>query len=420
MNCCFKLSLAASILLFVASSCSKKFERVQVDPPPLASSEPSVETLPKIAADQIPFFQQQTRVGAVHTTAPLDVKIITKALKFPWSLAFLPDGRMLVTEKPGNMRIVTSSGTVGAPITGLPPVKYRSNSGLLDVVLDPDFASTRSIFWVFVEPLTPTNFITSIAKGKLSVDETKLEDLKIIYRAYPSYTELRHNGAQLLFDKSGYLYACFGEHYDDVVRVLAQDLSSSIGKIIRIQKDGTAAPGNPFAKTPGALPEIWSLGHRDPQGLAFNPLTGDLWESEHGPMAGDEINLIRAGYNYGWPVIAYGYENSGPLMGTTVGNGTHQQGMKQPVYYWDPAIAPSGIAFYTGALIPEWKNNLFVASLLGKHISRLVLYNNQVFGEERLLSGEGQRFRKVIQGPDGAIYAITDETEGRIYRIGVK
>ncbi|WP_204985968.1 PQQ-dependent sugar dehydrogenase [Mucilaginibacter psychrotolerans] len=327
---------------------------------------------------------------------------------------------MLVTEKPGTIRIVTTAGVVSAAIDGVPPVKYRSNSGLQDIVLDPDFASTRLVFWSFVEPITPTSFVTSIARVKLSANETKFEDVTIIYRANPSYTGYQHPGSQLLFCKNGYLFACFGERYDDVIRIQAQYLSSPLGKIVRIKKDGTAAPGGPFAATPGALPEIWSLGHRDPQGLAFNPVTGDLWESEHGPMAGDEINLIRPGYNYGWPVIAYGYENSGPLVGKTVGNGTKQEGMKQPVYYWDPAIAPSGIAFYTGTQVPEWKNNLFVAALKGKHIVRLVLYGNQVFGEERLLAAEGQRFRKVIQGPDGALYALTDQTVGRIYRIGAK
>lgn len=410
-------SIAACCAVLTITSCSKKFERVQVDPPPLPSSLPSVETMNKIATEQVPFYPLQTRVGAVHTVAPLNIKIITSGLKFPWSMAFLPDGRMLVTEKPGTIRIVTAAGAIGNAISGVPPVKYRSDSGLQDIVLDPDFATTRLVFWSFVEPVTPTDFVTSIARAKLSADETKFEEVTIIYRATPTYTDVLHPGSQLLFDKSGYIFACFGEHYDDAIRAKAQDLGSALGKIVRIKKDGTAAPGGPFTNTAGARPEIWSLGHRDPQGLAFNPATGDLWESEHGPMAGDEVNLIRPGYNYGWPVIAYGHENSGPLIGTTVGNGTKQEGMKQPVYYWDPAIAPSGITFYTGSLIPEWKNNLFVAALKGKHIIRLVLSGNQVFGEERLLEAEGQRFRKIMQGPDGALYALTDQTAGRIYRI---
>jgi glucose/arabinose dehydrogenase len=420
MNHRFRVNIIVSSVLIIITSCSKKIDRVAVDPPPLASAEPSVETRPKVATDQTPFFQLQTRAGAVHTTTPLDVKVITNSLTFPWSLAFLPDGRMLVTEKPGTMRIVTAAGAVGAAINGVPPVKYRTNSGLLDVVLDPDFAASRLVFWVYAERLSATEFVTSIARGKLSDDESKFESVMVIYRATPAYSGSSHPGAQLIFDKNGYLFACFGERYDDEVRVQAQQLNSSLGKIVHIKKDGSAAPGNPFENTAGARPEIWSIGHRDPQGLAFNPTTGDLWESEHGPMAGDEINLIRAGANYGWPVIAYGYENTGPLMGTTVGNGTRQEGMKQPLYYWDPAVAPSGICFYTGTQVPEWKNNLFVACLAGKHISRLVVYNNQIFGEERLLESEDQRFRKVIQGPDGAIYALTDHEQGRLYRIGVK
>ncbi|OOQ60745.1 glucose dehydrogenase [Mucilaginibacter pedocola] len=406
--------------IVIMSSCAKKLDRVQVDPPPEeipVSLLPPVETLPKVAPEQIPSFPFQTRVGSVQTTTPLNVKILTSDLSYPWSMAFLPDGRMLVTEKPGNIRIVTASGAIGNKINGVPAVKYRSDSGLQDIVLDPDFATTRLVFWSFVEPLTATDFITSIARAKLSADETTFEDVTIIYRATPSYTGVQHPGSQLLFDKNGYLFACFGERYDDGIRIKAQAMDSPLGKIVRIKKDGSAAPGNPFSGQAGVIPELWSLGHRDPQGLAFNPATGELWEAEHGPMAGDEINLIKRGANYGWPVIAYGLENSGPLIGTTVGNGTQQSGMVQPIYYWDPAIAPSAIAFYTGTLVPEWKNNLFVAALKGRHIIRLVISNNKVVGEERLLATEGQRMRKVIQGPDGALYALTDMPKGRIYRI---
>ncbi len=420
-NNLFKKIIVANLLILIIA-CSKKIERVQVDPPPVEippSTLPSVETLLKVAPDQAPASALQTRVGAVQTTTHLNIKILTSALSFPWSLAFLPDGRMLITEKPGSIRIITADGVIGNKITGLPAVKYQSDSGLQDIVLDPQFATTRLVFWSFVEPVTPTTFTTSIARAKLSADETKFEDVTIIYRANPAYTGVQHPGSQLLFDKNGYLFACFGEHYDDAVRIQAQDLNSPLGKIVRITKDGTAAPGNPYADTPGALPEIWSLGHRDPQGLAFNPVTGDLWESEHGPMAGDEINLIKPKINYGWPVVAYGLEYSGPLTGMPVGNGTKQAGMAQPIYYWDPAVAPSGITFYTGTLVPEWKNNLFIATLRGRHIIRLVISNNKVVGEERLLADDGQRFRKVIQGPDGALYAITDQSKGRIYRIGI-
>ncbi|MBE9665324.1 PQQ-dependent sugar dehydrogenase [Mucilaginibacter boryungensis] len=374
-----------------------------------------VETAAKVAPNQAPAFDGQTRVGSVKTTTAIKVSIITSSLSYPWGLAFLPDGRMLVTEKPGRIRIVTTSGAIGNPITGVPLVSYAGESGLLSIALDPDFATSRMVFWTFTE--TVTGGVTmSVAKGKLSADETAFENVQVIYRATPAYNgTTNHKGSNLLFDSQGRLYVSFGEHSADDIRVQAQSLGATIGKIIRINKDGTAAAGNPFAGTAGAKPEIWSLGHRNPQGLAWNPVTGDLWESEHGPQAGDEINLIKAGGNYGWPTIAYGLEYSG----AKVGNGTQQAGMEQPVYYWDPAIAPSGITFYTGSLIPEWRNNLFVAALKGMHIVRLVIKDNKVIGEERLLADQGQRFRKVVQGPDGALYAITDMAQGRIYRIGI-
>lgn len=381
-----------------------------------ANTNPPVETAAKVAPNQTPAFTEQTRVPGVKTSAAYKVSIITSNLSYPWGLVFMPDGRMMVTEKPGRIRIVTSSGTIGSPISGVPAVNYVGESGLLSLALDPDFATSRLVFWTFTEPISG-GVTMSVARGKLSADETAFENVQVIYRATPTYggSATNHKGSQLLFDSQGRLYVSFGEHSADDIRVNAQSLSSTLGKIVRINKDGTAAAGGPFATTAGAKPEIWSLGHRNPQGLAFNPVTGDLWESEHGPQAGDEINLIKAGANYGWPTIAYGLEYSG----AKVGNGTQQSGMEQPVYYWDPAIAPSGMTFYTGSQIPEWKNNLFVAALRGMHIVRLVISNNKVTGEERLLSDQGQRFRRVVQGPDGALYAITDMAQGRIYRIGM-
>lgn len=381
-----------------------------------SNTNPPVETSAKVAPNQTPAFTEQTRVPGVKTTTAYKVSVITSNLSYPWGLVFMPDGRMMVTEKPGRIRIVTSTGTVGDAITGVPAVNYTGESGLLSLALDPDFATSRLVFWTFTESVTG-GVTMSVARGKLSADERSFTDVQVIYRATPTYggSATNHKGSQLLFDSQGRLYVSFGEHSADDIRVNAQSLSSTIGKIVRINKDGTAAAGGPFATTAGAKPEIWSLGHRNPQGLAFNPVTGDLWESEHGPQAGDEINLIKAGANYGWPTIAYGLEYSG----AKVGNGTQQNGMEQPVYYWDPAIAPSGMTFYTGSQIPEWKNNLFVAALRGMHIVRLVISNNKVTGEERLLSGEGQRFRRVVQGPDGALYAITDMAQGRIYKIGM-
>lgn len=385
-----------------------------------AQNYPPVETLPKVAPAQTPAFEGQTRIGGAQTQKPFKSTIVTSSLKFPWDLVFLPDGRMMVTEKAGTIRIVTQAGVVGAPIAGVPAVTYRSDSGLLAMVLDPEFATTRLVFWTFVEPL-PDGNVTSVARARLSDNETTFENVTVIYRATPPYPGFQHPGARMLFDAQGKLYVCFGEHYDDNVRIQAQELNSSLGKIVKINKDGSPATGNPFADTVGARPEIWSLGHRDPQGLAFHPVTGQLWEAEHGPMAGDEVNIITPGGNYGWPTIAYGLEYTGPRKGLTVGNGTQQAGMIQPQYYWDPVVAPSGITFYTGSQMPEWKNNLFLATLRAKHIIRLVIDNtNKIVGEERLLVSENQRFRSVVQGPDGALYAITDQTVGRIYRIEAK
>jgi len=375
-----------------------------------------VETLGKSGYDQTPAFTGQTRVGSVQTQSQLIISTLTSGLKFPWDLVFLPDGRMMVTEKAGTIRIVSKTGVVGPAITGVPSVKYQIDSGLLGLILDPDFATTRLVFWAFVEPVHG-GYVTSVARARLSNNETAFENVTVIYRATPEYNGVLHPGSRMMFDASGYLFVTVGEHYDDEIRVQAQQVNSSIGKVVRIDKNGNPAPGNPFATTPGARTEIWTLGHRDPQGLAVNPVTGSLWGSDHGPMGGDELNIITPGSNYGWPLIAYGMENSGPRMGMTVGYGTQKEGLLQPKYYWDPAIAPSNIMFYTGDKVPEWKNNLFVAALKGKHVVRLIIENDVVVGEERLLVSQNERIRSVIQGPDGALYVITDTALGKIYRI---
>lgn len=397
----------------LVSGCNKGSNHTGINPGDTSTTGlPPVETQNKVAPGQQPTFANQTRVAGVSTLFAYHVGIITSNLNHPWGLAFLPDGRMMVSERPGTMRIITPAGVIGPSIANIPAVRNQGEGGLLDLKLDPDFASTRLVFWTYVEP-TGGNGRNCVARGRLSNDETNFENVQVIYRGSTPYPSVNHNGSRMLFDSHGLLFVSFGEAFDNGIRVQAQQLNSSLGKIIRINKDGSAATGNPYATTNGALPEIYSLGHRNPQGLAINPVTGVLWESEHGPQAGDEINLIQPGHNYGWPVIAYGLEYSGAV----VGNGTIQNGMEQPVYYWDPAIAPSGITFYTGTMIPEWHNNLFVAALRGAHIIRLVISNDQVIGEERLLADQNQRFRYVTQGPDGALYAITDQDQGRIYRI---
>lgn len=381
---------------------------------PAATSLPPVETYAPVASNQPPAFRGQTRVPGVKSQTPIQARVIARGLKAPWSLVFLPDGRMLVTEKPGTMRIVTMQGAVGNALLGVPAVRFQGDGGLYDLRLDPDFAHSRLVFWTFVE-LVAGGSLTSVARGKLSADATRLDEVQVIYRATPAYTGPNHNGSRLLFDPQGYLLVSFGDRFDDSIRVQAQQLTSSLGKIVRITKEGEAAPGNPFVNTPDARPEIWSLGHRNPQGLAFHPQTGDLWQSDIGPQAGDEINRIRPGGNYGWPVVSYGLEYSNSPVN---GGKTYLAGTQQPVYYWDPTIAPSGITFYGGKLIPEWTNNLFVAALRGMHIARLVIKDNRVVGEERLLTDQQRRMRQVIEGPDGALYVITDDREdGVVLRI---
>ncbi|HEY8689935.1 MAG TPA: PQQ-dependent sugar dehydrogenase [Chitinophagaceae bacterium] len=378
-----------------------------------ADSSKPVETLAP-NSNYKPAFAGQTRIAGVHTKTPYEGKVVTGALKRPWGITTLPDGRLLITEKEGDMRIATTSGKLSQPITGIPAVNSGGQGGLLGVRADPQFKKNRMVYWVFSES-TPQGNLTAVAKGSLSADEHRIENATVIYRATPAYNGTLHYGGRILIDPSGNLIISTGERSDLATRPQAQQLNSALGKVIRITKDGKPAAGNPFIGRAGARPELYSYGHRNVQGLAFHPVTGDIWESEFGPRGGDEINLIRPGKNYGWATITYGIEYSG---GKVNGGITQHEGMEQPIYYWDPVVSPSGITFYNGSNMPEWKNNLFVCGLSGNHIARLVIRNNKVVGEERLLSGEGQRFRDITQGKDGLLYAITDE--GRLYRIGRK
>lgn len=377
------------------------------------TSYPPVETQ-KANTDYKPAFAGQTRIAGAKTATPYEGKVIAEGLKSPWGITALPDGRFLITEKEGSLRIAAADGKLGEPIKGLPPVNASGQGGLLGITLDPDFTSNRVVYWVFSDN-TPSGTLTAVGKGKLAADEKSVEGAKVIYQATPAHKGNLHYGGRILFDKDGNLIFSTGERSDLVTRPLAQDLQAALGKILRITKDGQPAPGNPFAGQGNARPEIYSYGHRNPQGLALHPETGDLWETEFGPRGGDELNRIVAGKNYGWPTITYGIE----YKGDKVGEGIQQkEGLEQPVYYWDPVLSPSGIAFYTGQNIPEWKNNLFICGLSSTHIARIILKDNKVVGEERLLAGEGQRFRDITQGKDGALYAITDM--GRLYKIDKK
>lgn len=343
--------------------------------------------------------------------AEVIVETLARNLQNPWSLAFLPDQRMLVTERPGRLRIVTPDGALSEPIRGLPPVSAQGQGGLLDVALDPDFSRNRAIYLSFAEDRGDGQNGTSVARGRLSQDETTLEDIQVIFRQEPSYKGTQHFGSRLVFDRDGNLFVTLGERND--LRDQAQNLGNHLGKIVRIKPTGGAASDNPFLNREDARPEIWSYGHRNVQAAALHPATGELWTAEHGARGGDEINIPRKGKNYGWPVISYGVHYSG----RKIGEGTRKPGMEQPVYYWDPSIAPSGMTFYTGDKFPAWRGSVLVGALAGKLVSRLDIDGDRVTGEERMLQGLGERIRDVRQGPDGLIYLLTDSPQGRILRM---
>ncbi|MBZ4188664.1 PQQ-dependent sugar dehydrogenase [Niabella beijingensis] len=404
--------LAASLLVACNSN---KSHGVKPGEGNTDSSSNPVETK-KPNSDYKPAFEGQTRIKGVHTQTPLDVKMLSDRLVYPWGIVTLPDGRFLITERKGTLRIATAAGQLSAPITGLPKVNSDGQGGLLDVIPDPDFATNRIIYWSFSQDVPPGT-LTAVGKGKLAADEKTVEGAAVIYQALPAFPSKLHYGSRLAWDKEGNLFVSTGERSDIKSRPMAQQLNAAPGKVLRITKEGKPAPGNPFANTPDARPEIWSYGHRNVQGLAIHPVTGDLWEDEFGPKGGDEVNRIEPGKNYGWATITYGLEYSGEKVGEGI---TQKEGLEQPVYYWDPVVSPSGATFYSGDLIPEWKNNLFIGALSGMHIVRLVIENNKVVGEERLLADQQQRFRDVVQGADGALYAISDGEKGRLFRIGKK
>lgn len=383
-------------------------------------SEPVVgrplETRDPVGPNQKPAFVGQTRAPAIRTRTPVQATVVAHGLNHPWALAFLPNGHMLITEKPGAMRVISAAGEVGGPIANVPEVLYKSDGGLLDLVIDPNFARNRSLYFAFSEPRAGGSGLT-LATARLSDDERALESVRVLLRIEPTHTSVSHFGCRLLFDREGKLFMTSGERMDPTIRVQAQHLDSRLGKLLRLNTDGSAAPGNPFAATAGALPDIWSYGHRNSQGLAFHPVTRELWSIEHGEAGGDELNVIEPGRNYGWPLIAYGTEyDRRPINGGL----TNAPQMQQPKYFWDPAIGPTGMTFYEGKLIPEWRHNLFVAAHMGQHVARLVLDGNRVVGEERLLLDQRQMMRWVGQGPDGALWVLTDDADGRLIRLSAQ
>lgn len=364
-------------------------------------------------SDFAPAFEGQTRVHAIKTITPYKVEKVTTGLGRPWAIIAIPGNRLLVTEKSGYMEIRSAGGTLIKKITGLPKVEDAGQGGLLDVALDPDFSTNSIIYWSYSEKYGNGN-LTAVAKGFLKEESTVVENAAVIFRATPALESELHFGSRLAFDKEGFLYVSVGERSILEGRKQAQWLNSGLGKIFRITKEGTAAPGNPFFNNSNAQPEIFSYGHRNVQSLAFHPVTGALWEAEFGPRGGDELNLIKPGKNYGWPIITYGIEYGGDKIGNAI---QQKAGMEQPVYYWDPVISPSGMTFYTGDAIPEWKNNLFIGGLSSQQIIRLIIDNNRVVGEEYLLTDENERIRDIME-LNGCLYAITDS--GVLFKISKK
>ena len=337
---------------------------------------------------------------------------VAKGLENPWSLAFLPDGRMLVTERPGRLRIVTPDGNLGPPLAGLPAVVAGGEGGLLDIVLDPDFARNRRIYWTFSEPAGDDHESRSTAVARGLLLEDRVSDAQVIFRQTPKTRDGSHFGSRLVFGPDGALYVGLGDRGS---RPEVQRLDSAVGKILRIDRDGRPLPDNPYAATPGALGSIWALGLRNVQGLAFHPDTGELWATDHGPQGGDELNVIRRGLNYGWPTITYGTEYADSAK---IGEGVAKPGMEQPVVWWGPiSIAPSGMTFLTSDRYPGWKGQLFIGNLRGRALLRLKLDGHRVVEEQRLVTGLLERIRDVRQGPDGWLYILTHHPDGRIIRV---
>ncbi len=376
----------------------------------------SVETRAQEASGQQPAFAGQTRAPFKTANVAFTERVIAKGLASPWALAFLPDGTFLVTEKaPAALRIIGKDGSRSAPVSGLPAVDIKGQGGLLDVVLAPDFATTTTIFFSYAEPRDGGNG-TAVASAKLvreGAGAPILADVKVVWRMLPTLDSDKHFGSRLVFAKDGNLFITTGERSIMDGRKQAQDLKSAFGKVIRIKPDGSVPSDNPFVGKPDVQPEIWSYGHRNIQAAALHPVTGALWEVEHGARGGDEINVPVAGKDYGWPTITYGIEYTGGAIGD---GKTQEAGMEQPVYYWDPVIAPSGMAFYDADLFPAWKGSLFVGSLVGTHLARLSLEGEKIVGEERLLVDRG-RIRDVRVGPDGGVYVLTDAKAGELIEL---
>lgn len=362
--------------------------------------------------DYKPAFPEQTRIKGITTEADYNASEFASGLDSPWGIAALPGGTFAITEKGGTMRILDTEGNLSEEITGFPEVASAGQGGLLDVEASPQFSEDSMLYFTFSEP-SDEGTLTALGKGKLSEDQKTIEDFAVIYRALPYYESEGHYGSRIAIDSAGNLFISTGDRMSADNRMRTQELDNGHGKVLHITTEGEPVEGNPFVDTVDAQPEIYSYGHRNVQGLAIHPETGELWASEMGPRGGDELNHIQAGKNYGWPLVSYGVEYSGGAIGEGI---TEMDDTEQPVYYWDPVLAPSGMTFYSSDEIPEWKNNLFIGGLRAQHIARIVIEEGKVVGEERFLEDAGERFRDLEMGQDGALYAITDG--GKVFRIG--
>ncbi len=379
------------------------------------SDNPVRQGAPNVPAFK-PAFPEQTRAPAMESGIELEAEVLARGLEHPWGIAILPSGDYLVTERSGDLRIVSAEGVVSTPLGGVPKVLARRQGGLLDVALDPDFSDNRLVYLTYAKPLSGRLSATAAARGRLSDDGTKLQDVQEIFVQSPGSPTPMHYGSRILFDSDGHAFITTGEHSSPSERVFAQDLDKTYGKVIRVNRDGTIPDGNPFIGQSGADPSIWSYGHRNIQGAALDPATGQLWTIEHGPRGGDELNRPEPGKNYGWPIISYGENYSG----TPIGQGiTQAPGMEQPRYYWDPVIAPAGMIFYQGDMLPEWKGDILASSLRPGGLVRLKLEGDTVIGEERLLEDIG-RVRDVAEAPDGSLLVLIDSGNGQIRRVTPK
>ena len=376
-----------------------------------------VDPRPANGADQTPAFAGQTDAPERRLNVSFEVVTVVDGVDTGWSFAFLPNGQMLVTERGGRLLVVEPDGSKSTPVSGLPAVDARGQGGLLDVVLDPDFATNNTIYWSYSEPQEGGANNTAVARGRLVHGAApRVEDVRVIYHQAPSMESRAHFGSRLVFGRDKTLFVTQGDRSITPGRMQSQNKDGLIGKIVRINRDGSIPSDNPFVGQQGVRPEIWSIGHRNAQAAALHPTTGELWEVEHGTRGGDEINIVRKGRDYGWPTIAYGIEYRG---GPITGGITAKEGMEQPIYYWDPVIGPSGMAFYTADLFPAWKGSLFVGGHATYDLVRLSLEGDRVVGEERLLKDlqPRPRVRDVRQGPDGALYVLTDSTSGKLLKL---